>query len=364
MESFGVIAEFNPFHFGHRYLLEEGKKLNSNGVCIAIMSGNFLQRGEPAIVNKWKRARMALKQGADLVVEIPVEESVQSANNFARAGVRIANLFQIKSLVFGSEHPNLDFQKMAGKIDDQHDRFQSYEKNFAQQLFGDSKVASNDILGINYAYWNLKLDSHLKLMPVQRVGADFNDKVIKNKEFSSATAIRNELIKHGTSSTALLTSLPRESLAELTNSQLVSWPDFFPMLKYRVISCDVAELARILNIKEGFQNRIRSQIKQSNSYEELMDHLKTRRYSVTTIQRMLTAILLNIPSTVNLDSKPRILGMNQLGRKYLSKINNSDKILNRISQKDFNNDYFYSDRADRIYQLIAPNDFMEKIILV
>lgn len=364
MESFGVIAEFNPFHFGHRYLLEEGKKLNSNGVCVVIMSGNFLQRGEPAIVNKWKRTQMALNQGADLVVEIPTEESVQSANNFARAGVRIANLLQTKSLVFGSEHPTLDFQKLASKIDGQHERFHSYDKNFAEQLFGDSNVASNDILGINYAYWNLKLGSHLKLMPVQRVGANFNDKVIKNNEFASATAIRSELIRHGTSSAALSTSLPRETLAELIDTQLVSWSDFFSLLKYQVISCDVAELAKMLNVKEGFQNRIRSQIKQSNSYDDLMEHLKTKRYSVTTIQRMLTAVLLNIPATVKLDSKPRILGMNQLGRRYLAEINNSNGILNRISQKDFDNDYFYSDRADRIYQLVAPNDFMEKIIIV
>lgn len=325
------------------------------------MSGNFLQRGEPAIVNKWLRTKMALKGGADLVLEIPLEESIQSANNFARAGIRLAKLCQIDYLAFGSENPTIGFRNKSKLLNEANNNFQIYNNSFATQLFKNHSVDNpNDILGVNYAFWSEKIFPNLKLFPIKRKDSGYHDIKITGS-IASATAIRNALINNFDKS-SWYDSIPYFASKILEDVKLVDWNDFFPLLKYKIISTTPEELRNILGISEGIEYRILDKIKTSDNFNNFILKLKTKRYTYTHLQRLAAAILLSIPKNVDLNHKPRILGFNNNGKKFLNKLNTKNELMSRISKTDYQKDYYYSNRGDSIYRLINDNYFENKLI--
>ena len=351
MQACAVIAEFNPFHNGHQYLLEQARKVTKADLVIVIMSGNFVQRGEPALINKWERARVAINCGADLVVEIPTEYAIDSAKEFAHAGVEIAQKLGASFLAFGSENPDLDFENESKILDRQFDqRAKKYNQNFAAQLFDDTAIMnSNDILGINYAYWNSKSKRSLQLIPLQREQADHRDTEIKGS-IASASAIRRAALEQS----EYFNAVPNASLKAIRNAKLTSWEDFWIMLNYRLLTSTSQELRHIKGVTEGFENRILNLVDKSNSFTELMKKLKTKRYTYTRIQRSLTNILLNIQATPFNLTKTRLLATNQLGRIFIREAALGSVVMTKVTKEDFENNYAITKRADDLYQLVSP----------
>jgi predicted nucleotidyltransferase len=352
MKACAVIAEFNPFHNGHQFLLKKARTVTNADLMIIIMSGNFVQRGEPALINKWERARIAIDCGADLVVEIPTEYAIESAKEFAHAGIDIAHKLGAEFLAFGSENPNLDFENESKILDRQFSlENKKYNQNFAAQLFADTSIASsNDILGINYAYWNSKLDSKMQLVPIQREQSEHLDTKIEGN-IASASAIRGALLKQKDN---YQEAIPTRTLEVLTHSKLVSWEDFWTMLNYRLRSSTADELGQIRGIKEGFENRILDVVGDSSSFAELMEKLKTKRYTYTNIQRNLVNIFLNIKPINFSISKTRLLAANSLGRDFIRENELKSVIMTKVTKEDFESDYAITKRADDLYRLISP----------
>ena len=152
MQAVGLITEYNPLHNGHRYHLRQAQQLTNADCVIVVMSGDWLQRGEPAILDKWTRAKLALENGADLVIELPVFFATQPAHLFARGGIELLSALDCTSVVFGAEHPELDFQRLATAIAARQGSFTHYNATFATQFnaalqaaTGVTLTAANDI---------------------------------------------------------------------------------------------------------------------------------------------------------------------------------------------------------------------------
>ena len=231
----GIIAEFNPFHNGHKYLLDQ-----TEGLKIVAMSGNFMQRGEPAIVDKWTRAQMALENGADLVVELPFLVSVQAADFFGQGAVDILARLGVDSLAFGTEEV-LDYQKIADLYAECGQEMEKFVENLPDSLSYPQKTQAmwKEFAGLDFsgdtpnhvlalAYAKAVAGRDIKLHPIQRQGAGYHS-VDKDVDFASATAIR----QHQTDSNFLERFMPTIELFE--NASKVSWEDYFPLLRYQIL---------------------------------------------------------------------------------------------------------------------------------
>ncbi|KAF0361505.1 nucleotidyltransferase family protein [Pediococcus acidilactici] len=358
MQACAVIAEFNPFHNGHQYLLKTARKTSQADVMIVIMSGNFVQRGEPALINKWERAAVALQSGADLVVEMPTEYAVAAARDFAQAGVQIAQWLRADALAFGCETPGLDFQAQSRLLDRTFSE-QDYNQSFASQLFAESSLSrSNDILGVNYAYWQLRLAPKLTLLPVERLQAGHLDQEIKGT-IASATAIRQSIQRNDAQ---YQQAVPDRMKKVLEWQKPVDWQAFWPFLEYRLKTTSAKELRQIRGINEGIENRILAQAAQSSSFMELMTNLKTKRYSYTSLQRKLTAILLNLRALSPLQ-KTRLLAVNAQGQAYLREHDFREVLMTKVTKADFTASYQLTKRADELYQMVAPYEWGRTPIL-
>ena len=244
----GIIAEYNPFHTGHKYLLEQAE-----GLKIVVMSGNFMQRGEPAIVDKWTRAQMALEHGADLVVEMPFLVSVQSADHFAKGAISILHRLGVEKLVFGTEEM-LDYQKIADIYVDKSEEMENFVKNLPDNLSYPQKTQAmwqkfagltftgdtpNHILGLAYA--KAVVGTGIQLDPVQRQGAGFHSEEMETT-YASATAIRK-----GADQLDLVRAfLPSASLFE--EATKVSWRHYFPLLRYQIATH--RDLSQVFQVNE------------------------------------------------------------------------------------------------------------------
>lgn len=226
----GIIAEFNPFHNGHKYLLDQAE-----GLKIVAMSGNFMQRGEPAIVDKWTRAQMALGNGADLVVELPFLVSVQAADFFGQGAVDILARLGIDTLAFGTEEV-LDYQKIADLYTEKGAEMKQFVDNLPDSLSYPQKTQAmwKEFAGLDFsgntpnhvlalAYAKAVAGRNIKLEPIQRQGAGYHS-VDKNVDFASATALR----QHQSDQNFLERFMPSVTLFEQTSK--VSWDDYFLFL--------------------------------------------------------------------------------------------------------------------------------------
>lgn len=361
MRACAIIAEFNPFHNGHAYLLKKARMLAKADVVVVVMSGNFVQRGEPALINKWERTQSAIQNGADLVVEIPTEYAVDSAKEFAHAGVHIAQKLKADTLVFGSENPDLDFKKESQILDRIFTETIDYHQNYASQLFSGTDVSkSNDILGVNYTYWNAKSSNPMQLIAVQRKHSNHLDDDI-NAPIASASAIRNDLLKQQQN---YQIAVPKSTLKNLKTNQLVSWNDFWKLLKYQILVSTPAELQTTKGVVEGFEYRILEYISRSSSFDDLMKHLKTKRYTYTNIQRQMLNILLNLKKSEFQLDKTRLLAANSKGRQFIREKDLKGFLMTKVSKTDFETNYQITKRADDIYQLVSPYKWGKAPILM
>ena len=344
----GIIAEFNPFDNGHKYPVEQAQ-----GLTVVAMSGNFMQRGEPALVDKWTRAQMALANGADLVVELPFLVSVQSADYFAQGAVAILEKLGIDQLMFGTED-YLDYQSLATIYEAKAEQMAAYVADLPEylsypqktqhmwQAFADVSFTGdkpNHILAL--AYTKACAGKGIALTPIKRQGAGYHSKN-KLHQFASATAIR----KHLSDKAFVDKSVPDASL--LLTSPQVSWDNYFQLLTYQILTH--ADLTQIVQVNEELANRISAAIRTVETIDELIDQVATKRYTKARVRRVLTYILVNAMET-SLPEAVHVLGFSDKGRVHLKSLKQRVSIVSRIGSEPWD---ALTQQADAIYQLGNP----------
>lgn len=387
MKSCGIIAEYNPFHNGHQYQIQEAKKLTSAEIVIVIMSGNFLQRGEPAIVDKWQRAEMALSSGADLVIELPVAFSVQPADYFAKGGVSLLQELRCDALSFGTESgTGEEFQIFAEQWNSHEKeiaaRFNALKNNgetYATQMQQAVKevipntelnsMAPNTILGLAYAKENNRYPKPMTLHSVIRVGSGYHENKLGDTPFQSATALRKEMLKVTEASqdlTSIQTAVPSTTLDILQQADFASWENFWPFLKYQLILQSEEQLREIYQMNEGIEYRLKKKASEAETFEHFIELVKTKRYPWVRLQRLFTYILLqfkkaDMQEALRRPKAIRVLGFTEKGQQHLSKVKKeiSLPIISRLNQK--NNFLWEMDiRAGKIYQLATKKNQEEQ----
>ena len=366
MKVTGIITEYNPFHLGHKLHLESAKKNTNCDGIVCIMSGNFMQRGMPALIDKWNRAKIAVLNGVDLVIELPLVYSISSAEGFAQGAVKILNSTNIIDyLYFGAEHDNLKDLCLISKIlfDHNHEYtnllkielskglpFHSARSNALNNILGKDFTNilnnSNNILAIEYIKALYKYNSQIEPKLLKREGALYNEKNLITK-YPSATSIRNALYLDNNID-KLKDSLPIETFDYLnrlnkSNYKFVFSEDTFDYLKFKILTCG-NNLSNIPEATEGLDNKIIKEIVNSNSLDELILNIKSKRYTYTRISRILTSFFIGLENydvnSICDNSKPYIrpLAFNDVGRKLLKEIKtNSDvPIITKIPKKNNN----------------------------
>ena len=400
MKITGIVTEYNPFHLGHSLHLQKSiDDTNSDGV-ICIMSGNFIQRGGPALIDKWNRAIMAVKNGVDLVIELPLIYSISSAEGFADGAIKILNSTKIVDcLYFGSEHGDisdlitlsrsLSFEDISFKnnLNYELDRglpFHKARENALSLLHPNINTKeilsnSNNILAVEYLKALIKNNSNITPYTLKRTGASYNDSEIKSS-FPSATAIRHQLSKHN-NITMLKNSLPLESYNYLdflkkNNYEFVYPEDIFKYLKYKLLT-EGDKLAQLPEIKEGLDNKILKEVVHSNNLDELIMRVKSKRYTYTRISRILNSFFIgleNYPIKTLLKDDPkyiRPLAFNEKGSKILKEIKDKGnisiitKIPKHISDQTLEIDLLGTRAYSILNPLISPiDDYIKSPIFV
>lgn len=314
MKTLGIIAEYNPFHRGHAYMLERAKQKANADRVVVIMSGSFVQRGEPAVFDKWTRTAAALKNGADLVLELPVIFAASHAEAFAKGAVRLLTESGIvDTLAFGSESGDLSqLQAAARLLANETEEFQrllkellgmglSYPSARAKvletltQINSDILSMPNDILALEYLKALAYYSSPIEPVTIRRRG-DYHNLSLTNG-YASASAIRKALTENN--SAEAMAELP-ENTQDLYHKALslgtapVFREALMPALHYKLRTTSAEELKEIAEVTEGLENRILHSIDSCYSFEEMMSFIKTKRYTRAKIQRILLHILLHI----------------------------------------------------------------------
>lgn len=337
MKAVGIIAEFNPFHNGHRFILNYAKHKSQAEVLIVVMSGNFLQRGEPALINKWRRTQAALANGADLVIELPFTAATESAENFARGGVQLLHDLHCDTLCFGTENGDtIPYEALAVFFQQETARFDELiqERLAEHYTYPNALTAAweelthdtwpdidfrqpNVLLGLQYAISNQLGNHPMQLLPLNRIGAQHSDEHIAHEAFASGTAIRSRLLE-GHDITAFIPENTQQLVIEATKH---TWADYWPLLHYQLLLQSPAQLSLYHGISEGIEYRLINAAKKANAFNEWLSLVKTKRYTVNRIQRMALNILMQLTEAdfQLQQQKPyhHLLGMSSAGQAYL-----------------------------------------------
>ena len=323
MKVSGIIVEYNPFHNGHLYHIEKCRELTDPDVLIAVCTGNYNQRGEISIIDKFEKTEAALKFGVDLVVELPYVFTVQNAYVFGDHAVRILNQLKCDHLVFGSETDNLEeLQKYAQlEIDVTRLKQLMHDGNSYPKSYGllSSFLYPNDILAVSY----LKALAKIDIIPVsiQRT----NDYHSQDMDIiSSATAIRKALKEGKDVSEA----------TPLSFEDPVYTSDLYPYLRRLLLTTDKKDLEKIFLVSEGIESLLKENAEKYADYEDFISHCISRRYTRSRIQRILLHIANQIKEE-DVERLPeenyiRVLGFNQTGQKYLRSIKEDTKIITQF----------------------------------
>lgn len=379
-----VIAEYNPFHNGHLYHLQKSKKMLNPDYSICIMSGNFCERGNTSVIDKWSKAEVAIKCGFDLVIELPTVYSISSAENFAEGALKILNAFgDDVTLSFGSECGNLDVlnsisdvlcnepKEFTTILSHELSKGLSYPKARENALliylndvrkYANILSNPNNILGIEYIKAIKKLKSNVTPFTVKRIDSGYNSLKIKDR-LASATAIR-ELIKDKKDVKKLLPLASYNILLDnINHGKIVCDISVFEReIIYTLRKMKVQEIANLQDVSEGLENLIKESVNSCNNLEDLISSIKSKRYTRSRIQRILLYSLLNITKKDVQDSykvKPyiRVLGVSKNGKILLSQIsNNKNKMPIITSVKKFidtNNNLILKNMLDK--DILATN---------
>lgn len=343
--NIGIICEYNPFHYGHLYHLNKIKEMYPNSNIILVMSGWICERGDLSLIDKFKKADIALNYGVDLVVELPFKY-IQSADYFAKGAIEILNKLKCDTIVFGSESndintltnlaniqiTNKDYNIKVKKYLNDGLNYPTAMSKSLKEITGEDIHKPNDLLGLSYIKEIIKNNYKIKPISIKR-NNNYNSKDIEGK-ITSATSIR-ELIKNKKN---FKDYVPSYSYKYLKNT--IFFEDYFDYLKYKIICCN--DLTMYHGVDEKLKNRINKYISISNTLDELILNIKTKNYTYNRIKRTFIYILFSIEKKdlINLDLEYiRILGFNNNGKHLLNEIkkdidiplitNYNDKYLNK-----------------------------------
>lgn len=366
----GIITEYNPFHNGHLYQIQQVKKQFPDAPLVIAMSGNFLQRGEPAIIDKWHRAAECLANGADLVMELPLMAAVQPADRFAYYGVWTLAQMGVTDLFFGAEHATFDFMHDAQKAMEITGNFNKYHESFAktyQQVIaekvGHQVDQPNDLLGLAYAKANLKLKAGISLHPIQRKNANYHDIELNDAgTIASASAIR-EALHHQNQDFEKF--VPHQTAQDLKKQPLVSWDDFWIHLKMELLTHLPQELEKIYGMAEGIQYRMIAMAQRSEfagDFDSWIKAVKSKRFTYTRLSRLATMTLLHITwdDVASFEAQPylRVLGFSKKGQAVLHAAKKScdHPIITNVSQDEKKGILRIDYRAGKVYQAVCGNE--------
>lgn len=340
----GVIAEYNPFHLGHRYQIEKIKELYPNSIIIAIISTNFTQRGDISLLNKWNKTTICLNEGIDLVIELPTLYATQSADIFAYGALSILNKFKIDTLVFGSETNDIDYFTTLANIQINNPKYPELVKNYlslglnyptamskALKELTNTKIDKpNDLLALSYIKEIIKNNYHITPISIKRTNDYHSNSLLNNTNIINASLIR-EMFLNNQDISPYIPNNTKELLY-----QYLSLNNAYTILKYNIINNE-NNLSTYLDIEEGLDKRILKYLDTSHTWIDLVNNLKTKRYTYNKINRTLLHLLLNIKKEDNTkEIYLRVLGFNNKGREYLKKL-----------KKDTNLDIFTSYRKNK-----------------
>ena len=356
----GIIAEYNPFHNGHLYHIAKSKQETEAQYVIGIISGNFVQRGNTSIVNKWTKARMALLNGVDLVIELPTVYSISSAENFAEGAVKILNSLEIVDTIsFGMETNDIStLNNIANVLYNEPKEYvtilshelnkgNSYPKareNALMMYLNDIKryanvlTGSNNILGIEYLKAMRKTKSKIIPVGIKREKVLYNDKYIVD-EFASATAIRKMLMTRELNDISKV--MPRNSYLLLGEElkkghYVIDISRFEKEIIYNLRKMSKEDIAKLPDVSEGLENSIKNAADSCNNLKDLINIVKTKRFTQTRIQRILLYSLIGITKKQMDISKKvtpyvRVLGFNNRGKELISEMMNINPKLNIVT---------------------------------
>ncbi|MFZ5973943.1 MAG: nucleotidyltransferase [Bacillota bacterium] len=358
MITTGIVAEYNPFHKGHAYHLQSARKITDARAVVVVMSGNFTQRGEPAAFNKWQRARWALNAGADLVLELPTVYAVSSAEGFASGAISILHrLGVVDGFCFGSETEDTALlERIANLLLTEPPEFQEHLHNLLDQghtlararalaavhILNDpdaekALISPNAILALEYLKAKQRLNSPMRPHIVRRRSAGYHQSGL-NYEMPSATAIRERLFTHGIKDAQLQSALPPHVYASMQQAvregfRPVRFEDFSQMIFYSLRKLGKDGIAALGEVGEGLESRIYRAAGYTRTINELLDEVKTRRYTRTRLQRILLYALLGVGQDTLSALRPphapvyaRVLGFTRAGSALLGAVSQSGNI--------------------------------------
>lgn len=396
MKICAIICEYNPLHFGHLYHIQKARELSGCDAVMCIQAGNFTQRGEPAITNKYVRARMALEAGADIVVQIPTAYCCSSAEIFALAGVKIASSFEnVTHLAFGCETENFELLKEIAKyfanepkefkeklkkyLDSGNSLPVSRQKAIEELMKEDKVVFSeitetlnilnkpNNILAIEYLKALYKTKSNIEPIFTTRSNSDYSSADLNGKD-SSATAIRTRLLskKKAKSIKKLVPEFTYTLLKE--NIKEFGLPDqdiFNTLCSYVVKTSSAEDIKNVYDVSEGIENRFISSAQKFKDFNELLLDVKTKRYTYTRLKRIVLRLLLKINKDAvsqiyKVDKLPfiKVLAFNGNNRDLLANVSANTNIIIRNSNIVKKQSELYStladieDRANAVYNML------------
>ena len=381
----GIIAEYNPFHNGHMYHLQKAKEQSGAQYCICVMSGNFVQRGNTSIVNKWKKAEMALLNGVDLVIELPTIYGVASAEGFSLGAIKLLNNLKIVDAIsFGTETSDFAaLNNISSIVNEEPMKYKSIlnselkkglsfpkaRENALMLYLNDNKRydnilnTPNNILAIEYLKALKKIKSTIQPIPVKREKVYYNDNVIVD-EFASATAIR-KLLKNEEFS-EIRKVVPKSTYqilkkeTELGNVVL-DLSRYEKEIIYNLRRMTVSEIAELPDVNEGLEHSLKNAANYSNDITNLINIVKTKRYTVTRIQRILICALLGITKRdVGMAKKTepyiRVLGFNEKGKELISRINKQNPKATVITSVKKFQDKNNNNKNSKIYKRLLDID--------
>ncbi|GAA0683400.1 MULTISPECIES: nucleotidyltransferase [Clostridium] len=390
MKICGIICEYNPFHKGHEYHVLKTKKDTNCDVVIGIMSGNFAQRGIPTIIDKWERTKMALSSGVDLIIELPAIFALSSAEIFAKGSIELLDKLNVVDYVsFGSECGDLNIiNVIAEALAYEPFEFKIYlkkyldtglpfpraralalsdyfkEKNISYDDFDKILNSPNNLLAIEYCKTLLKINSSITPFTIKRQGNGYNDIELKNA-FASASAIREHLKSSNTNIKFLETYMTEKSIDLMQNliakEYKFIFPEaIFPFLKYKILTSE-NNIYKIPEASEGLDRKILKEISNSVSLKELIEKVKSKRYTYTRISRILCQYFVGFEEydiyslRKSTPEYARILGFNSKGAAILKEIKKSSsiKLITKVP-KECSDMLSLDLKATRSYSVLNP----------
>ena len=380
MKACGIIAEYNPFHKGHHYQIEQIRKQTDADVIVVAMSGNFVQRGEPAIENKWHRAKMALENGADLILELPTLSSTQATDWFAAGGVGILHAAKCQEIAFGVEDTSIDYQVAFEEWNTLQTRIKEHVTNdqmksltyanrislISKEMFGENSSLyrlmqqPNQQLGFAYVKEILSHNLPMEFITIERKGNGHLDAEIQDEQFASGTALRKQLLKVDRNHQLYSQISYLEEIS--SNEYRNNWEQYWTLLKYQLERSSVEELRTIYQMDEGIEYRFKKFLSQANSFDEFIQLLKNKRWTWARLQRLCIYVLLGITKeqvkqhfeSIREPKQVTVLGFNETGREYLKTL--------REEEIAFITNYAHPSlelqkKFDNIYDIMNPSEY-------